>query len=76
MTEILLKVTNKEIYNVCTEELQRHIKKLKGIVNKSISEVVLFILYVKAKKNCKILVSLIPSLCCNEIVSRVRRELV
>lgn len=32
MTEILLKVTNREIENICYEELQRHQKKYKGIV--------------------------------------------
>ncbi|KAK9731349.1 Arginine/serine-rich protein PNISR [Popillia japonica] len=30
MTEILLKVTNREIYTICKEELQRHLKKMKA----------------------------------------------
>lgn len=32
MTEILLKVTNEQIEQVCKEERQRYIKKRKGIV--------------------------------------------
>lgn len=32
MTEILLKVTNREIANICKEELQRHLRKTRGIV--------------------------------------------
>lgn len=31
MTEILLKVTNREIEAICREELQRYYKKHKGI---------------------------------------------
>lgn len=33
MTEILLNVTNREIQQICKEELQRYITKNKGIVN-------------------------------------------
>lgn len=32
MTEILLSVTNREIQQICKEELQRYINKNKGIV--------------------------------------------
>lgn len=32
MTEILLTVTNREIHQICKEELQRYISKNKGIV--------------------------------------------
>lgn len=32
MTEILLNVTNREIHQICKEELQRYISKSKGIV--------------------------------------------
>lgn len=31
MTEILLKVTNREIAQICKEEQQRHVRKLKGL---------------------------------------------
>lgn len=45
MTEILLNVTNKEIYNICIEELQRHIKKHKGIVMSSSLCLVFLVLF-------------------------------
>lgn len=43
MTEILLNVTNREIYTICKEELQRHLKRAKGIVQNR----------KKVEQNCK-----------------------
>lgn len=45
MTEILLNVTNKEIQQICKEELQRYINKNKGIVQK-IEEAINIVIFV------------------------------